>query len=119
MDEHCSVYQTVDIIAKKWVLVILLTLYKGLNETLRYSEIKEQLPDITPKVLSARLKELEKHGIVKKQIDASEFPVKCHYSLTESGKDIVTIIRSVKRWALRWKIKNELCEHIDCKECEL
>ena len=117
MNDKCTVYRTVDIVSKKWVIVILLSLHKGNDETLRYSDLKNNLPDITPKILSSRLKELEKYGLISKRIDATEFPVKCFYSLTESGKNFIKIIRNIKSWALQWKIKNKLCESIDCKEC--
>lgn len=77
------------------------------------------MEEITPKILSARLKELEKEGLITKEIDATHFPVKCEYSLTKSGEDFVRIIQDIKKWALKWKIKNIVCEKANCKECEL
>jgi len=74
---------------------------------------------ITPKVLSLRLKELEKEGLINKRIDASSFPVKCEYSLTKSGLDFVGIIKDIKKWSLKWKFKNIVCEKADCRECSL
>ena len=79
MNEKCTVYKTLDHLSKKWMLLILLELYKGSSEKKRYSEIKKNMPDITPKVLSARLKELEEYNIITKAIDTSSFPVKCEY----------------------------------------
>jgi len=119
MDDNCTVYQTVDYISKKWTLLILLEIYKGIQGKRRYSEIKNSLPNITPKVLSARLKELESRGLITKHIDTSIFPVKCEYNLTKAGLDFISIIKDIKGWALRWKIKNELCQQLDCKECKL
>ena len=119
MDENCTVYKTIDYISKRWTLLILLELYKGEFYKRRYSELKKSLPDITPKILSARLKELEKHDIITRAVDASCFPIKCEYSLTKSGKDLVNIIKDIKKWALTWKIKNKVCEQLDCKDCEL
>ena len=119
MHDNCTVYRTMDFVAKKWSLLILLELYKGKQGKKRYSEIKNCLPDITPKMLSARLKELENQGLVAKKVDASGFPVKCEYSLTRSGNDFISIIKDIKQWALKWKIHNRLCEQLECKECEL
>ena len=102
---------------KKWTMLILLELYKGQVKWKRYSELKKALMDITPKVLSMRLKELEKSGVVKHSVDAKEFPIKSKYRLTESGEDFVKIIKGVKRWGLRWKIKNKVCENTNCEEC--
>jgi DNA-binding HxlR family transcriptional regulator len=119
MDDECTIYKTVDFMGKRWTLLILLELYKSKSNSRRYSEIKNNLAEITPKVLSARLKELEKEGLIKKKIDTTQFPVKCEYTLTSSGKDFITIIKEVKQWALKWKIKNIICEKASCKECSL
>jgi len=119
MDENCTVYKTMDFISKKWTLLILLELYKGGKTKKRYSEIKDKMKDITPKVLSERLKELEKEGLITRKVDASRFPVKTEYSLTNSGKDFIPIISQMKIWALKWKPHNKLCESVDCKKCTL
>jgi DNA-binding HxlR family transcriptional regulator len=119
MDERCTVYRTVDVISKKWTLLILLELYKGTDGTRRYSELKERLPDITPKVLSARLRELERYGLIVRSVDTANFPVKVTYSLTVSGTAFIDVIKAIKRWALRWRVRNEMCEQLDCRECDI
>ena len=119
MEQDCTIYKTANFIGKRWTLLILLELYKGESKGKRYFQIKQGLKQITPKILSQRLKELKKEGLITKKIDASEFPVKCEYSLTKSGQDFIRIIQDIKKWALKWKIKNIVCEKADCKECEL
>ena len=119
MNKNCIIYKTTNFIGKKWTLVILLELYKGNDFTKRYSEIKKDLPLITPKILSLRLKELEKEKLIQKKIDNSVIPVKCEYTLTDSGEDFIKIIENIKKWALKWKKYNKLCFSTDCKECEL
>jgi DNA-binding HxlR family transcriptional regulator len=119
MEQDCTIYKTANFIGKRWTMLILLELYKGESKWKRYSEIKRSMEEITPKILSQRLKELEKEGLITKKIDASEFPVKCEYSLTNSGDAFVKIIQDIKKWALKWKIKNIVCEKANCKECEL
>jgi DNA-binding HxlR family transcriptional regulator len=104
---------------KKWTFLIILELYKGEDYTRRFSELKDALPDITPKILSERLKELEAEGIIVRNVDATSFPVRCDYTLTESGIDLVDVIRDVKRWALKWKIDNIPCGRQDCRDCIL
>ena len=106
-------------ISKKWTLLILLEIYKGTESKKRYSDIKNKIPEITPKVLSARLKELEMEGLITKHIDASSFPVKSEYALTKVGLDFISIIKDIKSWALRWRIHNKVCEQLDCKNCDL
>jgi len=119
MDKKCAIYQTTDFIGKRWTLLIILELYKGTSKYKRYSELKKSIPEITPKILSARLKELEKYGIIEKKIDASEFPVKCLYSLTEAGSDFLKIIKDLKKWTVKWKVNKKECEERDCKFCNV
>ena len=119
MDDNCSVYQTMEYLSKKWSLIILLEIYKGKYYSKRYSEIKKNIPNISPKILSKRLKELEKEGIINKKIDTASFPIKCEYSLTKSGEDLINIIKNIKKWTLTWKIKNKICQEKNCKDCEL
>ncbi len=119
MDKKCTIYRTAGFVGKRWTIVILLELYKNNSKAKRYSEIKSNMQGITPKMLSARLKELKKEGLVRKSVDASSFPVKCEYSLTKSGEDFIRIIKDIKKWALRWKISNKACLDSDCRNCVL
>ncbi len=119
METGCTVNQTVKYIAKKWTLLILLELYKGKDHRRRFSELQECLNGITQKVLSARLKELEKEGLIENKFDNKSFPMKSYYKLTESGLEIIDIIKNMKCWALKWKIKNIECGYQDCSECIL
>lgn len=115
MNEKCTIYRTADFIGKKWTIPIILELYKKKK---RYSELKKSLVNITPKILSTRLKELEREKLIKKITDGSKFPKKCEYSLTKSGKEFMPIIKDMKDWALKNRIKNNLCSETNCKHCE-
>lgn len=117
MDKKCAIYQIARIFGRKWTILILLEIYKGKDTTKRYSEIKRSLLEITPKILSSRLKDLEKEGLITKKIDSSSMPIKCEYSLTRSGNDFIGIIRHMKRWVYSWKVHNIACENQDCKDC--
>ncbi|MBS1266828.1 MAG: hypothetical protein MAG795_00797 [Candidatus Woesearchaeota archaeon] len=114
--EKCAIYQTADIIGKKWTLLILMELYKGKK---RYNEIEEKIPKITPKMLSLRLSELIKKDMVNKKVDSSTVPIKCEYSLTKSGEEFINILKQIKTWAINWKKTNNLCQSTNCKECKL
>lgn len=117
MQDTCTVSQTVRYLSKRWTLLIILELYKGEGYTRRFSELRDALSGITPKVLSERLKELEEEEIIIRKVDATAFPVRTEYTLTESGLGIIEIIRDIKRWALKWKIDNIACGEQDCKVC--
>ena len=85
---------------------------------MRFSELKRSM-DITPKVLSDRLKELQKEGVIENRIDNTSMPVKSEYCLTEMGQDLVTVAKEIKGWALKWKIDNPVCKSQDCIVCVL
>lgn len=119
MNKDCTLHSTVDFVGKRWTLLILLEIYKGKEKSKRYSQLRSSLPGITPKMLSARLKELEKRKLVKKKVDASTFPVKCNYSLTDKAEDFIRIIKEMKKWELKWNIKNKSCSEKDCSQCVL
>jgi len=119
MEESCTVNRTVKYLTRKWTLLILLEIYKGADHTRRFSELKDALDGITPKILSERLKELEEEGIITNRVEARSFPVRSEYILTESGLELVDVIRGIKRWALKWKIENIPCGNQDCSICVL
>ena len=119
MDDNCTVFRTVDLVSKKWTMVILLELYRDGGGPKRYSKIKKEIFGITPKVLSTRLKELVRHDLITKEIDVSSFPIKTEYELTDMGIDFIKVIKEIKEWALRWKVDNKVCAQLDCSECDL
>jgi DNA-binding HxlR family transcriptional regulator len=118
MKEGCTLYKTVNFIGKKWTLLIILELYKMKNKK-RFSEIKRNFSQITSKILSSRLKELEKEKLIKKTIDNSTIPIKCEYSLTKNGREFVKVLKEMKTWALKNKFNNKLCESRECFTCNL
>ncbi|HJJ36678.1 MAG TPA: helix-turn-helix domain-containing protein [Methanocorpusculum sp.] len=119
MDVNCTVNRTVQYLTKKWTLLIILELFKGENQTRRFSELKERLGDITPKMLAERLRELEEEGIVERNVDATAVPIRTEYTLTASGKELIDVIRGIKYWALKWKIDNIPCGSQECRLCKL
>ena len=118
MRDECSVRKSVNFLGKRWALLILLELYKGGSKWKRFSQVKKSLRDITSKVLSIRLKELEKEKLIEKKVNAEEFPIKSEYRLTEAGRDFIGVIKNIKKWSLKWGKDNRTCEETDCKDCE-
>ena len=85
---------TMSYIGGKWKTVVLWYLR---NKTLRFGELKKQIPDITEKMLSLQLKALEEDGLVKREVYA-EVPLRVEYSLTEFGKTLVPVIEAIAAW---------------------
>jgi len=118
MMKDCTIYKMTDLVGKKWTLCILHELYKGKMCGKRFNELRDQLEDITPKTLSIRLKEFEKEGMITKTVDSSSFPVKCEYSLTEKGEELIEVIQMLKNWGNKWMDNNEVCHRTLCIECK-
>ena len=118
MRKECHIYQALNFVGKKWTLLILLELYKGSSKWKRYSELKSKLLNITPKILSSRLTELKREGLIIKKVGTRKIPLSSYYSLTKKGEDFVLVIKEIKRWSLRWD-KIQKCKTGDCKNCQL
>lgn len=118
MDHACTVYITMEYLSKKWAILILHQLSKG-EEWKRFSEIRRSMSELTPKVLTERLKELESEGLIEKRVDTSTMPVKSEYRLTDASKELMDIIHDLKMWALKWKIDNPECGRTNCHLCTL
>jgi DNA-binding HxlR family transcriptional regulator len=119
MNDKCPIYNTAVLIGKRWSILILAELQRGGKEWKRYSEVKRGLPGITPKMLSMRLRELEKDGLIKRRVEAQSFPISSEYSLTDMGKGLVSVIRDMRQWAIKWNVKNSYCESASCDECDI
>ena len=118
MDTTCTIHKTTEVIGKKWSVLILHELHKS-GGAIRFNDLKRKLPNITPKMLSLRLNELNGHGLLSNAVKAKEIPVSVEYRLTRSGTDFINIIKDIKSWALKWNIKNKLCKNTDCENCGL
>ena len=95
----CTEYHhAVELIGKRWTGAILFVLMDG---PLRFSEIKTLVPDLSDRLLSERLKELEGAGIVERRTSAGT-PVRVDYALTDKGADLEPAVRSLKAWARAW-----------------
>ena len=90
----CAVEATADIIGGKWKAVILYYLFEGPK---RFNELRRRLPEVTQRMLTLQLRELEQDGIVHREI-YKEVPPKVEYSLTEFGTSLGPIIVQMLDW---------------------
>ena len=95
----CGLYhRAVELIGKRWSGAIVLVLLDG---PLHFSGIRELVPELSDRLLSERLKELEAEGIVERRVlDGS--PVRTEYSLTEKGEALEPSVRAIQGWAKSW-----------------
>ena len=99
-EEKCDVVDIWEVLGKRWSLHILKNL--STNGIIRFNELKRLIPEISSTVLSQRLLELEREGLISKKI-YSEIPVRVEYSLTPRTKELETILQQLNDWINRWK----------------
>lgn len=97
-ESECPVHKSLEIIGKKWTVLIVKALVEGSK---RYCGIQENLGNIAPGILSSRLRELEEQGIIKRDV-IPEIPVRVEYSLTEKGIALKDVIDSINHWGTDW-----------------
>ena len=92
----CGLYhRAIELVGKRWTGAILLVLMDG---PLHFSGIRHLVPELSDRLLSERLKELEAEGIVERRVlDGS--PVRVEYSLTAKGRALEPTLRALKDWA--------------------
>ena len=93
---QCSMELTLDLIGGKWKSLILWHLAEN---TLRFSELRKTLPQVTQKMLTQQLRELEDCGLVKRFI-YTQVPPKVEYSLTDAGRSLLPILSSLCQWGV-------------------
>lgn len=95
-DEKCPVTTTLDILGGKWKAAVLWHLVR---KTRRFNELKHLIPDITQKMLTQQLRELEADGLLHRQV-YPEAPPHVEYSLTSYGKTLIPVLNSMAEWGL-------------------
>lgn len=107
--DQCTVEPALDVLFGKWKISILFLLFQG---TKRFSELQKNIPDITKKMLTSHLRDLEEQDIILR-IVYPVVPPKVEYSLTEYGYTIQPILLLLHQWGrahsehIQHKKKNE------------
>jgi len=96
----CAIVGVWEVLGRRWSLHILKNL--SAREVIRFNELKRSLTGISSTVLSERLLELEREGLVTKKI-YPEVPPRVEYSMTPQAKELTVIIKELARWAEKWK----------------
>jgi len=90
----CPVEITLNVIEGKWKILILYHLFQ---EKKRFNELRRLLPNVSQTMLTMKLRELEKYGIVNRVVYA-EVPPRVEYSLTEFGKSLEPVLLTMLNW---------------------
>ncbi|EJB06994.1 putative transcriptional regulator [Rhizobium leguminosarum bv. trifolii WSM597] len=90
----CSVEAAIGLIDGKWKSVVLFHLLSG---TLRFNELRKHIANVTPRMLTNQLRELEDDGLIERKVYA-QVPPKVEYSLSELGRSMEPILLALKYW---------------------
>jgi len=91
----CSVSLAMDLVGGKWKTVIL---YHLKDREKRYGELRKDLFSVTEMTLSLQLKQLEKDGLVNREVFGTKPPVKVVYSLTDLGRTCIPMLEAITAW---------------------
>jgi len=92
-------HEAIELVGKRWSGAILSVLLEG--GPMRFSEIGHRVPQLSDRLLSERMKELEARGLVERRVYAGH-PVRVEYSLTEMGRELAPALSELKSWAHKW-----------------
>jgi len=99
---QCPVTATLQLIGGRWKTIILYSLSNG---TKRFGEIAVRIPDISRKVLTEQLKELEEDGLILRE-QFKEIPPRVEYSLSDLGRSLSPVINELEKWGLENVLAN-------------
>jgi DNA-binding HxlR family transcriptional regulator len=97
---HCCplYHEAVELVGRRWTGAILRVLMDG---ALRFSEIAQAVPELSDRLLSERMKELESRGMVERRVIPGP-PLRVEYELSQMGRELEPALSELQRWANRW-----------------
>ena len=98
----CPVETTLMLIGNKWKVLILRDLLPG---TKRFGELKKSIGNVSQKVLTAQLRDMESNGLINRKV-YPEVPPRVEYSLTELGQSLKPILDAMWNWGEEFKARN-------------
>ncbi len=95
----CPFYhEAVELVGRRWTGAILRVLMDG---ALRFSEVASSIPELSDRLLSERMKELEARGMVERTVVPGP-PLQVRYELSKMGRELEPALTELQTWAQRW-----------------
>ena len=114
-DIRCALEYGLDVFGGKWDSRIICVLAE--KKTLRYSELRKELSNVTDAVLASSLKSLIGNEMVNRK-SYDEIPPKVEYSLTKKGLSVVPILQSICQWAGAYHREDTENTMLQCQKCD-
>ena len=108
--QSCPVAKTLEVIGDRWTLLVVRDLLRG---TQRFQDLLGSLPGIAPNILSARLKLMEEHGLIRRRL-YSDHPPRAEYALTDRGRELGMVVGALAAWGGRHVHKQSKLVHAGC-----
>lgn len=99
-EQVCPVARTLDVVGDRWTLLIIRDLFFGQR---RFSDFLRRSPRLPTRVLSERLKRLEEHGLIERQI-YRQHPPRADYRLTGKGRSLRPVLRAIAEWGMEHRL---------------
>ena len=108
--QSCPVAKTLEVIGDRWTLLVVRDLLRG---TQRFQDLLGSLPGIAPNILSARLKLMEEHGLIRRRF-YSDHPPRAEYALTDRGRELGMVVGALAAWGGRHVHRETQLVHAGC-----
>jgi len=109
-NQSCPVAKTLEVIGDRWTLLVVRDLLHG---TQRFQDLLGSLPGIAPNILSARLKLMEEHGLIRRTL-YSDHPPRAEYALTDRGRELGMVVGALAAWGGRHVHREAQLVHAGC-----
>ena len=109
-NQSCPVAKTLEVIGDRWTLLVVRDLLRG---TQRFQDLLGSLPGIAPNILSARLKLMEEHGLIRRTL-YSDHPPRAEYALSERGRELGMVVGALAAWGGRHVHRETQLVHAGC-----
>jgi len=96
LEETCTTRQALERLASKWRVLLIYALLAGPQ---RHSQLRRRLPGISQKVLTESLREMERDGLVHREVLKQSAPQNVEYSLTALGQTLQQPLAAICEWA--------------------
>ena len=97
IEKNCGMSYTLTVIDGRWKPAILWRLWHG---KMRYSELRDSIPEVTERMLVLQLREMEKDGLINRIVYA-EVPPRVEYELSAKGNSLKPILKSLSDWGVK------------------
>ncbi len=107
--QYCPVAKSLEILGERWTLLIIRDLLTG---TRHFNDLERGLPGISRGLLASRLRQLQRAGIIEKQINTASRQ-STEYVLTEAGEQLLNVVMALHAWGEAWAFGDPTPEELD------